>query len=110
MKVGDIYRFRFPAIGWARVLPNPPDVVVTMDDGSPGYLIETLFTKDRWWVRYDGAPNNHRAPWLYVNQQPKGRNMHPDSPGFFGWLPLWILGALSWYYVIDHTINWWWRL
>lgn len=49
--VGKIYRLRFPGFGWVRVLPNPPRTVVTMDDGSPGYLVETLFTKSRWWAR-----------------------------------------------------------
>lgn len=65
LTVGKIYRLRFPGIA-ARVLPNPPGTTVTMDDGSSGYLIETLFTKDRWWVRGDGKPNNHRSPWLIV--------------------------------------------
>jgi hypothetical protein len=65
--VGEIYRLRFPSFGWARVLPNPPDTTVTMDN-KPCYLIETLFTKNRWWVRGDGKPNNHRSPWLSVAQ------------------------------------------
>jgi hypothetical protein len=60
--VGRIYRLRFPGIA-ARVLPNPPGTSVTMD-GEPCYLIETIFMKDRWWVRGDGKPNNHRSPWL----------------------------------------------
>lgn len=68
LTVGKIYRLRSPGFGWAKVLPNPPGTVVTMDDGSPGYLIETLFTKNRWWVRGDGKPNNHRSPWLVVPQ------------------------------------------
>lgn len=66
LTVGKIYRLRFPSLGWARVLPNPPGTTCWMDDGSQGYLIETIFTKNRWWVRGDGKPNNHRSPWLVV--------------------------------------------
>lgn len=67
LQVGKVYRLKAPGFGWARVLHSPPDTVVTMDDGSPGYLVETLFTKNRWWSRGDGKPNNHRSPWLEVS-------------------------------------------
>jgi hypothetical protein len=70
LQVGKIYSLKAPGFGWVRVLPNPPRTVVTMDDGSPGYLVETLFTKNRWWVRGDGKPNNHRSPWLNVPNSP----------------------------------------
>lgn len=64
MKPGEIYRLKFPWIGWVRVLPNPPDTYCTFSDGSPGYLVETLFTKSRWWVNEHGEPNNYRSPLM----------------------------------------------
>lgn len=61
--VGKTYRLRFPGIA-AKVLPNPPGMVVTMHDGTPGYLVESLFMKDRWWVNEHGEPNNYRSPLM----------------------------------------------
>jgi hypothetical protein len=68
LTVGKIYRLRCSGFGWAKVLPNPTDTAVTMSDGTPGYLVETLFTKNRWWASGDGRPNNHRSPWLDVER------------------------------------------
>lgn len=65
MMIGEIYRLKFPSFGWVRVLPNPPETCCWMD-GKPAYLVETIFTKDRWWVTAEGRPNNHRSPWLAV--------------------------------------------
>lgn len=69
MKPGEIYRLKFPWIGWVRVLPNPPDTTVTMADGTPGYLVETLFTKSRWWCTAQGWPNNHASPCIHVTER-----------------------------------------
>lgn len=65
LEVGKVYRLRFPGIA-ARVLPNPPDTVVTMHDGTPGYLVESVILKSRWWVNDKGEPNNHVSPPLIV--------------------------------------------
>ena len=69
MKAGEIYRLELPWIGWARVLPMPANVSKCEIEGEPAYLIETLFLKRRWWVTAKGKPNNHRSPWLVINQQ-----------------------------------------
>lgn len=61
--VDKIYRLRFPGIA-ARVLPTPPRTVVTMSDGTPGYLVESIFLKSRWWVNEKGEPNNYRSPYM----------------------------------------------
>lgn len=67
--IGKIYRLRFPGIA-ARVLPNPPKTTVTMHDGMPGYLVESLFCKSRWWVNEKGEPNNYRSPHMIVPLPP----------------------------------------
>lgn len=68
MRVGDIYRLRFPAIGWVRVLPNPPETYCLIA-GEVGYLVETIFTKERWWATGDGRPNNHCSPYIKTPKQ-----------------------------------------
>lgn len=63
LEVGKIYRLRFPAFGWVRVLPNPPESYCYIA-GEVGYLVETLFTKSQWWATADGKPNNHVSPYI----------------------------------------------
>ncbi len=81
LEVGRIYRLRFPGIA-ARVLPNPEGVIVTMHDGTPGYLVESLILKSRWWVNDKGEPNNHVSPHMVVPARP-GRRTTPVSVNRF---------------------------
>ena len=65
---GKIYRLDRLIPGWVRVLPNPPETTVWMADGSEGRLVETIFSKDRWWAGPDGRPNNHVSSWIKVDE------------------------------------------
>jgi hypothetical protein len=62
LKVGKIYRLRFPGIA-ARVIEPPPGVVVSLN--FP-YLVESIFLRSRWWVNERGEPDNIYSPLMVI--------------------------------------------
>lgn len=61
MQVGKIYRLRFPGL-LARVIRYDPNVT------PYSYLVESLFTRSRWWVDETGKPNNWVSPEMVVSR------------------------------------------
>ena len=61
LKVGNIYRLRFPGIA-ARVIEPPAS---TKKSRYP-YLVESIILRSRWWVNERGEPDNIHSPQLVV--------------------------------------------
>ena len=61
LKVGKVYRLRFPGIA-ARII-EPPSNIRT---GKYPYLVESLILRSRWWVNELGEPDTVYSPRLIV--------------------------------------------
>lgn len=59
LKVGRIYRLRFPGIA-ARVIEPPANVKT----GDYPYLVQSVILGSRWWVNERGEPDNIHSPHL----------------------------------------------
>ena len=61
LKVGKIYRLRFPGIA-ARVIEPP----ARKAKSRYPYLVESVFLRSRWWVNDRGEPDNIHSPQLVI--------------------------------------------
>ena len=61
LKVGKIYRLRFPGIA-ARVIEPP----ARRAKSRYPYLVESVFLRSRWWVNEHGEPDNIHSPRLII--------------------------------------------
>jgi hypothetical protein len=71
LKVGKIYRLRFPGIA-ARVIEPPPGLA---QPNFP-FLVESLVLRSRWWVNEFGEPDNIHSPLM---QTPAARGLHAEN-------------------------------
>lgn len=62
LKIGKLYRLRFPGIA-ARVI-DPPTGVTRSSEYC--YLVESLVLRGRWWVNRRGEPDNIYSSHLIV--------------------------------------------
>jgi hypothetical protein len=78
LKVGNIYRLKFPGIA-ARVIEPPPG---RAPKNYP-FLMESLFLRSRWYVNARGEPRYPDSPRLVLAQQavaPKGGAPESSTP------------------------------
>lgn len=71
MRVGKIYRLRFPAIA-ARVIESPRDLAPP----KFRFLVESLVLRSRWWVNEFGEPDNIHSPLM---KTPAARGFCPET-------------------------------
>ena len=62
LKVGKLYRLRFPGIA-ARVIEAPTGLERSSEYR---YLVESLVLRSRWWVNSRGEPDKFYSPKLVL--------------------------------------------
>lgn len=67
IKVGDIYRLKFPGIA-ARIIASPPNQA----PANHPILVESLFLRSRWYVNERGEPEYAHAPRLVLSTAARG--------------------------------------